>query len=101
MHVRHGDKFKEMTYVQCSAPPNFPVANTARSATFISYTDRLHPIAEYLEAAARLAEEDASLSSSRIIFLSTDDAGIIDDIKRGAFDHMNFTFYYLRYGFWA
>jgi hypothetical protein len=42
---------------------------------------------EYLEAAALLIEHDESLSSNRNIFLSTDDADIIDDIARGAFDH--------------
>ena len=52
---------------------------------------------EYLEAEALLIEHDESLSSSRNIFLSTDDADIIDDIARGAFDHMNFTIYYTRY----
>jgi hypothetical protein len=52
---------------------------------------------EYLEAAALLIEHDKSLSSNRNIFLSTDDADIIDDIVRGAFDHMNFTLYYTRY----
>ena len=56
---------------------------------------------EYLEAAALLIEHDKSLSSSRNIFLSTDDADIVDDIARGAFDHMNFTFYYTRYDLFA
>jgi hypothetical protein len=54
-------------------------------------------MAEYLEAAARLVREDTSFSSSRSIFLSTDDPDIIDDIARGEYDHMNFTFYYTRY----
>jgi len=105
IHVRHGDKFQEMTYVRVGqywlSHPPFPWANTARNGDVGYYSNRLHPMTEYLEAAALLIEHDESLSSNRNIFLSTDDADIIDDIARGAFDHMNFTIYYTRYDLFA
>jgi hypothetical protein len=55
-------------------------------------------MAEYLEAAALLIANNNSLSSSRKIFLSLMMLILPDDIAQGAFDHMNFTLYYTRYG---
>lgn len=86
-------KYDTWTILALSFPFTY---RTSTTTWHTSYTDRLHPMVEYLEAAAWLAGNDTSLSRSQSLFLSTDDPNIIDDIARGRYDHMNFTFYFTR-----
>jgi hypothetical protein len=85
IHVRHGDKGAEMTYV--SSPHHIPSLTEDRSnaaprkpSSLILplITCRLHPWEDYMAAAQELvAKQEASPN----IFLTTDDAGVIDKVR--------------------